>query len=101
MRKDKTPYSIIYEGFEYNGYQEKYYNYEIPFDALIEGIRTYFDNQLIKLDGTDNAIWNAFIDLDCLDIIVDTMEDWFLDYCKEDAYEEFKEYVEEWVENDE
>ncbi len=96
MKEDKTRFSLMYEGFEYKGYSENYYDYDIPFDTFIEGIRKYFDNQMINLDGKDNDIWNAFVDLDCLDNIFEAMEDWFHEYCKEDAFEEFKEYVEEW-----
>ncbi len=91
-------YSIYYK-FNYNGHEEDY-DYEVPFEYLIDAIRTYFDNQLITLDGKDNDVYNALLDLDCLDAIFDAMEDWLYDYCKEDAYEKYKEYI-DWYYGDE
>ncbi len=91
---NKTRFDILYKDFEYKGVKESFF-YDIPFDIFMEGVRTYFDNQLITLDGTDNDIWNAFVDLECLDNIYEAMEDWFKDRCRDLAYEEFKEMVEE------
>lgn len=90
--KDKTNYNVYYD-FSYKGISEDY-SYDIPFKSFMDAVRAYFDNQLIVLDGTNNAIWNALSDLEVLDTIFDVMEDWLKDECEEDAYEEFKEYVE-------
>jgi len=91
-------YSIYYK-FNYNGHEEDY-SYEISFDQFMNAIRTYFDNQLITLDGKDNDVYNALLDLDCLDNIFDAMEDWLYDHCKESAYEAYKEYI-DWYYEDE
>lgn len=85
----------IYYKFEYRGYTENY-SYEIPFEKKIEAIRQYFDDRLVTLDGTDNAVWNSLVDFDGLiDDILDEMEDWLYYECKDAAYEEFKEYVDD------
>ena len=89
----------IYYEFEYKSIKEDF-SYEVPFEKQIEAIRKYFDNQLVTLDGTDNDIWNALVDLDCIDTILDTMEDWLYEQCKEMAYEDYQDYV-DWYYDDE
>ena len=101
MKKNETGYTLDYPDFEYRGYKEKYYMYDVPFDALMKAIRTYFDNQLINMDGTDTSVWNALAELDAIDKIFDTMEDWLMDYCREDAYQEFKDWVDYYFDSDE
>lgn len=91
-------YSIYYK-FDYLGHNEDY-SYEVPFESLMEAVRTYFDNQLVTIDGTDNAVYNALVDLGCLDDIFDAMEDWLYDHCEEDAFEKYKEYI-DWYYEDE
>ena len=91
-------YSIYYK-FNYNGHEEDY-SYEITFDQLMAAIRTYFDNQLVTIDGKDNDVYNALFDLGCLDDIFDAMEDWLYDYCEKEAYEKYKEYI-DWYYDDE
>lgn len=74
-------------------YREDVY---IPFPIFIEAVRKYFDLHLVTLDGTDNAIWNMLVDLDCLDNLEDNED--IQEYCKEmykgTEYEE--EDYEEW-----
>ena len=100
-KRNETGYTLDYNDFEYRGYKEKYYIYDVPFDALMLAIRTYFDNQLIDLDGTDTSVWNCLAELEVIETIFDAMEDWLKDYCKEDAYEEFKDWVDESFDSDE
>lgn len=100
-KKNETGYTLDYDDFEYRGYKERYYMYDVPFDDLMAAIREYFDNQLITLDGTDTSVFNALAELECIDNIFDAMEDWLHDRCKEDAYEEFKEWVDYYFDSDE
>ena len=99
MAKNKSGYSLIYEDFEYQGINEMF-SYEIPLDLFVDGVKTYFDNQMITLDGKDTDIWNIFNELDCLDTIFSIMEDWLKDYCKDYAYDEYKDYI-DWYYDDE
>lgn len=97
-RNDKTKYDILYDEFDYKGHKSHYF-YDIPFDDFVEGIREYFNQNLVTIDGTDNAIWNSFVGVeDFMDFIVNEMEEWFKDRCKDDAFEEYKEKVEEDIE---
>jgi len=97
-RNDKTKYDILYDEFDYKGHKGHYF-YDIPFDDFVEGIREYFNQNSVNIDGTDNAIWNSLVGIDdFMDWIVDEMEEWFKDRCKDDAFEEYKEQVEEDIE---
>ena len=98
MAKNKSGYDLDYE-FEYRGIQENYY-YDIPFETFMEAVIKYFDNQMVTIDGKDNDVWNALADLDVLDNIFDAMSDWLRERCEKDAYEEYKDYV-EWYYDDE
>ena len=89
----------IYYKFDYNGHEEDY-SYELDFDDLMSAIRKYFDNQLINIDGKDNDVWNALSELECIDTIIDVMEDWLYDHCKEKAFEKYKQYI-DWYYDDE
>lgn len=53
----------------------------IPFPIFIEAVRKFFDSRMVTLDGTDNAIWNMLVDLDCLDSLEDNED--IQKYCKE------------------
>lgn len=100
MKKNKSGYEVRFDDFEYKGHKGYYY-YEIPFEMFIEGVRAYFDYKSINLDGTDNAIWNAFVEFsDIFDDVESEMEDWFKEHCREDAFEEYKEQVEDDIELD-
>ena len=99
MAKNKSGYSIMYDDFEYKGIKELF-DYDIPFDLFMEGVRRYFDNQMVTIDGKDSDVWNVLVELECLDYIFGTMEDWFKEYCKDYAYEEYQDYV-EWYYEDE
>ena len=100
MAKNRSGYDIDYE-FEYKGFQERYY-YDIPFEVFMEGVRKYFSDKMVNIDGKDVDIWNALVELESyvMDNIFDSMEDWFKDRCKDDAYEGYKDYV-EWEYEDE
>ena len=99
MKNDRTEYEVLYKDFDYKGHKSHYF-YEIPFDKFMEGVRAYFDNQMINIDGKDNDVWNALVDLECLDNLFYAMEDWFEEHCREAAFEEYKEVVEEDIELD-
>lgn len=100
MDNNKTRYEVLYDDFEYKGHKSHYFYY-IPFETFINGIRQWFSDKMINLDGKDNDIWNAFVDVeDFFDTIEYDMEDWFRETCKEDAFEEYKEQVEEDIELD-
>ena len=68
----------------------------IPYPIFIEAVRKFFDQNMVGIDGTDNAIWNLLVDLDCLDKLEDNED--IQSYCKElykgSSYEE--EDYEEW-----
>ena len=53
----------------------------IPFPIFINAVRKFFSDGLVTLDGTDNAIWNLLVDLDCLDSLENN--DKIQEYCKE------------------
>jgi len=100
MKKNKSGFEVLFDEFEYKGHKSHYF-YEIPFEKFIEGVRVYFDNQMVTLDGTDNAVWNALVQFpDIFDTVEYEMEDWFKEHCREDAFEEYKEQVEEDIELD-
>lgn len=98
MKKDRTSIEMVVT-FTYPGDEEKYTEFvDIPFPIVIEALRKYFDNNLVTLDGTDNAIWNTFVDLHLFDNI--EYNDDFIDICKklyagssfeEEDYEEWKD----------
>ncbi len=98
----KTGYYIDFD-FEYKGHEEKYYSYELSFEELMKGIRKYFDDQLVNLDGTDTAVWNALVGLGegIVDNIIEAMEEYLKEECKDAAYEEFKEWVDWYYDDDE
>ena len=100
MSKSKSGYTILYKGFDYKGRVDEW-DYEIPFETFMDAVRKYFQNQLVTIDGTDNAIWNVLMDLGdyVLDDIFDTMEDWLREKCANDAYEEYAEWVDWYYDN--
>lgn len=101
-KKNGSGFEVEYKDFKYKGYHEDYFFYEIPFEKFCDGIRKYFDDRLVTLDGTNTAIWNTLVEFgeDALDTIFDELEDWFKEECKEDAYEEFKDYVDYFVDDE-
>ena len=99
MAKNKSGY-YVYIPCEYKGHKEDYC-YDIPYEKFMEGVREYFDNQFVTLDGKDNDVWNVLVDLECLDAIFEAMEDWFEEHCKEEAQEEFEDYVELYYDDEE
>ena len=98
----KTGYYIDYD-FEYKGHKETDWDYELSFEELMKGIRKYFDDQLVNMDGTDTAVWNALVGLGegIIDYIIDEMEEYLIEECKESAYEEFKDYIDWYYDDDE
>lgn len=92
MSRYGTNIYVDYEDFEYKG-KMKYYSYEVPFDVVCDGIRYYFDNQGVNLDGTNRCIWNAIVGLSAIDELEDTDDviKYCMDACRDIAYEEFVE----------
>lgn len=99
MNENNSGYSLDYN-FSYKGYSENYFSYDIPFDVFCNAIRNFFDIQSINLDGTDTSVWNAMVELDALDEIFSSQEEWLKEQCKNDAYEEFKIYVNDYILDD-
>ena len=68
--------------FKYPGDEEEHEeSVWMPFPIFIEAVRKFFDSKLVGLDGTDNAIWNILVDLDCLDKLEDNED--IQEYCRE------------------
>lgn len=69
----------------------------IPYPIFMDAIRKYFESNMVTLDGTDTAIWNMLVELDCLDFLEDN--ETVMEYCRElykgSVYEE--EDYEAWV----
>jgi hypothetical protein len=104
QEKNKSGFDIFYS-FDYKGYEDKTYDYDIPFDIFCDAIRDWFDKKNVTIDGTDNAIWNALNDLDdgnndIFDVVNDDEQDYLRAKCKDLAYEEFKDIAEETIEAD-
>lgn len=97
MKKNNRTNSLMYVEFEYEGTKEEV-SIWIPFPIFVDAIRETFSDNLIKLDGTDNSIWNMFVDLGIIDEFEDNEE--FIKHCQE-LYKHSKyrdEDYEEWVE---
>ena len=100
----KSGYYINYD-FKYKGHREPYWDYELSFEELMSGIRKYFDDQLVNMDGTDTAVWKALVGLgegivdNILSTIIEVMKEYLKEECKESAYEEFKDYVDRYYDD--
>lgn len=94
MRKSNRVSMLMEVTFKY-GDEEFKEEVWIPFPIFVEAVRKLFDSKLVSLDGTDNAIWNLLVDLDCLDTLEDNSD--IQEYCKElykgSAFEE-EDYLE-------
>lgn len=99
---NKSGYEINYS-FEYKGYKDDYYFYSIPYSTLCEAIRNYFSQNSVDIDGTNNAIWNSLINLgeDVIESIVNDQQEWLEEKCREQAFEDFKDEVEELLSDNE
>lgn len=89
---DDLKYKINKDGNEYG------FDYDVPYEDVIEGIEYYFDKvHMIKVDGKNNDIWNMCVQLDILDTITesDTFIERIKEMCHEDAKEAYLEYIEE------
>ena len=85
----------VYYDFEYEGFEDKYWSFDIPMDIFVSGIREYFMKRNVVLDGKDSDVWNSFHDLgSSLDDVFDEMEEWYENKCEQLAYDKFKEYAE-------
>lgn len=97
MKKDRVNMLIDVE-FEYEGHKEKE-SVWVPYPIYVEAIRKTFEDGLVSIDGTDNAIWNMFVELDMVDNFEDN--DTFVKHClnlyKGSKYEE--EDYESWLED--
>lgn len=101
-KKNGTGFELTYS-FEYKGHKDDSYFFEVPFEKFCDAIRHYFDARLVTLGGIDNAIWNAVVELgdDVLDTIFYDQEEWLKKECEEMAFEEFKDYLEIYNDDDE
>ena len=91
---------IYYDNFDWKEHQEESWAYELTFEDKMAAIRAYFDNFMVNIDGKDNDVWNVLVDLGVIDDILDSMEDWLIDYCKDEAFDAYKEYVEWYYDED-
>ena len=97
---NKTKYSVFFQDFEYKGHKSNYLYY-LPFEAFIEGVRSWFNDHMINIDGKDNDIWNTLVEFDdVFDEIEFAKAEWFREHYREDAFEEFKEQVEDDIEDE-
>lgn len=64
MKKNRTD-MFMEVTFKYGDkeFEEDVY---IPFPIFMEAFRRFCDGKLVTVDGTDNAVWNLLVDLDCL-----------------------------------
>ena len=101
--KKETSYDLSYD-FEYKGYQEDNWYFPVTFEMLMEGIRQYFYERDVNLDGKDSDVWNALFELggnSLIDDIFDEVEQYLTDTYKDDAYEAFKEEAEYYLSENE
>lgn len=100
-KKNLSGYELDYH-FEYKGFRELY-SYEVPFEDYCEAIRNHFSIRLVGLDGTNNNIWKAMADFgeDVLDDIFEEQKDWLSERCKDKAFNEFQDYVEYYIGDEE
>ena len=96
MRNNRVDMMIEVE-FEYAGHKESA-DVWVPFEVFAKAARKWFDGKSVGLDGTDNAIWNALVDLNAIGALED--DKLFNELCAEEykgtAYEE-DDYA-EWLE---
>lgn len=102
MGKSNTGFEIGYS-FAYNGYEDDSYYWEVTDEAFCNAVRSYFDKKGITLDGTDNAIWNAiaFLGDEAMESIFQDQEEWLKEKCRDIAFEDFKDYVDYYIGDDE
>ena len=87
-----TNFYILYT-FQNNNGDTQDLNYEVPFDTLINGIRHYFKDNDVELDGRDKDIYNLMVSLECIESILneDSVINYYKKVCEEDAKSFFKE----------
>lgn len=91
MKKDRTNTLLDDVPFKYGDVEIKD-SIWVPFEVFVEAIRQYFDDGLVTIDGTDNAIWNRFVDLEMIDKFEDNED--FMDVVKQ-VYMESSYYEED------
>lgn len=100
MRNNRTDMMIEAE-FECEGHKESV-DVWVPFEVFVSAARKWFDGKSVGLDGTDNAIWNALVDLGAIGALED--DGLFCELCAEaykgTAYEEddYAEWLDEYKE---
>ena len=93
--KYKSGYSIEFD-FEYRGYTDKYYEYELSEGELADGIREYFKKYSVNLDGTNSDVISSVGSIpDAINEILYDVNDYLQALCKDDAYEQYKEEIED------
>jgi hypothetical protein len=85
--KNKTNYYMTFE-FDYQG-EKQQYDWNMSFEAVCLAIRTYFDHNLVTLDGTDGAIWNLLLS----DLNVDIFDLLEKDYVVDIVFSKFKDEI--------
>ena len=97
MKKDRVDILMDVE-FKYGEDKQEVTVY-IPFPIFIQAVKRFSNlNNMVELDGTDNAIWNLLVDFGCIDNLENNEE--IISYCKElyqgtsfeeEDYEEWKD----------
>ncbi len=101
MRKDRTSMTIDVEFM--HGERKESVTVWVPFSVFMSAVRRWFSGESVGLDGTDNAIWNALVELDAIDAIESNSQ--FVELCADEyrgtAYEadDYAEWIEELEEN--
>lgn len=102
-RNNKSGFGFWYDNFEYKGHVEDYY-YDIPFEKFCDAIRNYFNSKFVTIDGTDGDIYRviySFSGEDGLENIFEDQEARLKEELLDDAYEEYKDYIEYYYSDEE
>lgn len=86
FEKDRTGIYLEYTFKDSRG-EDQPYQFEVPFEGVVKGIRIYFEVHNVGIDSTDNALYNVITDLgaDIESIINDT------DYVRDDLKKEYQQ----------
>lgn len=94
----RSGYELTYL-FEYDGYGRERYFYDVPVEDACEAVRRFFSERMVEIDGGDSDLLSALNDIspDAFEEILDKEKDWLKAKCKDNAYEEFVGYVEQYL----
>lgn len=103
-KRNGSGFELRYE-FVYPGKTDNdVFYYEMSFHIVAEALRRFGDFNDVGLDGTDTNVWNLFANFPgAIEQIIedDYIQEWLLQVCEEDAFEEYKEEYEDWYSDEE